>query len=183
MIPNVLHNSARTERMPILENELRTQGIETYLSWDIIHAKTVIESINISHKQIIKWAKQEGLEKVLVFEDDIRFCGNGAFDYYLKNEPDDYDLWLGGIYLGVIENGISKEFTALHCMMVHSRFYDSFLDTPNNMHLDHALANKGLYKVCEPFIAIQHNGYSDNSGVYCNYDIMFKDRKLFNRDI
>lgn len=170
------------DRMKVLEHELKTQGIEQYHIWDIVHANSITGSINRSHKQIVQWAKDEGLEKVLIFEDDIKFTDEGAFSYYLSNEPSEYDIYLGGIYLGKIENGIAKEFTAMHCYIVHNRFYDTFLSTDKDKHIDHSLRGIGIYKVCNPMVAIQHNGFSDNSKRHENFEILTGNKNLFKQN-
>lgn len=182
MIPNILHREERTDRIPRLMQELESQNITDYRFWDGIHDRRSVEAgVNQAHKQIVRWAKEIGLSKVLIFEDDIKFCDEGAFKYYLQNEPLDYDLYMGGIFLGQIKDGIAERFTAMHCYMVHERFYDTFLSTPNDIHIDHSLAGLGKYVVCEPFIAIQYNGHSDNAGGYRNYDVIFENRKLFKK--
>lgn len=179
MTANIIHKDDRPERIEPLMKQLSEQGINHFRLWDGIHARTVVEGVNLAHKQIIQNAKDYGLEKVLVFEDDIEFFGKGAFDYYLKHEPDEYDIYLGGIYLGKIVNGVAMYFTAMHCYMVHSRFYNTFLSVPNDMHIDHALAGLGLYVVCDPFICRQSNGHSSNTGKYENYDILFNNRNIY----
>lgn len=180
LIPNILHNECRHDRMETLKKEMAEQGIEQYRIWDNIWAPSVIESINLGHKQIVKWAKNEGLPEVLIAEDDLKMTDKGAFDYYIANKPEKFDLWLGGIFLGVLnEQNITNEFTGMTLYTVHSSFYDTFLATPANMHIDHSLAYKGLYFVCNPFVAIQHNNYSDNVKAHQNYDHLFQSRNLY----
>jgi hypothetical protein len=36
----------------------------------------------------------------MIAEDDVKFTAKGAFDYFKKNESDDYELYHGGIYYG-----------------------------------------------------------------------------------
>lgn len=176
---NVIHNTAQNERYKTLIDEFITQGITKYKIWPALHEKTVIKSINLAHKQIIKWAKENSLPTVTIFEDDIKFTGNGAFDYFIQNEPPEYDLYLGGFFLGEIKDGLLKEFTALHCYTVHQRFYDTFLNTKDDIHLDQALSGLGMFVPCDPMVAIQHNGWSSNSRQHCNFDPIFKNRKLY----
>lgn len=180
LIPNIIHNKDRHDRRDTLLAELKYQGIEEFRVWDaIFDPKGAQRGINRAHKQIIRWAKDEGLPEVLVFEDDIRFCGKGAFDYFLSQKPDDFDIYLGGIYYGKIENGlIAGRFAALHCYVVNSRFYDTFLSTDNNEHLDGALSGLGKFVVCHPFAAVQYNGYSQNNKHYCNFDLLLENREL-----
>lgn len=178
LTPNVIN--IRPDRVPRLLDEFKRQGIKDYNLWDGIYdRKTVQENINCAHKQIVEWAKEECLSKVLIMEDDISFTDTKAFDYYLQNEPSDYDIYLGGIYLGIIKNGVVDAFTGMHCYIVHERFYDTFLSTPTKMHVDHSLKGLGKYIVCDPFIAVQFNGWSDNSQKYCNYDVLLENRKLY----
>lgn len=70
---NVIHNTAQNERYKTLIDEFITQGITKYKIWPALHEKTVIKSINLAHKQIIKWAKENSLPTVTIFEDDIKF--------------------------------------------------------------------------------------------------------------
>ena len=184
VLVNVIHNPDNIKRREVLLRELESQGIDNYELWGSIHdSKSVQAGINKAHKQIVQWAKEERLKEVIIFEDDIKFLGQGAFEYYLRHKPKDYDLYLGGIYLGKIVNDIVEKFTALHCYMVHERFYDTFLNTDSNNHLDGELAGLGKYYVCDPFIAIQHNGWSSNSKRYENFDSLFTHRNLFNDKI
>jgi hypothetical protein len=37
----------------------------------------------------------------------------------------------------------------------------------------------GRFVVCNPFVALQQNGYSDNRGCYMDYSIYLRDRPLF----
>lgn len=179
MKPNIIHNRAKNERYIILMNELATQGIVDYEIWDAVHDVTVIKSINLAHKQIVKWAKENNQPSVLIFEDDIKFTDTTAFEYYLRNIPEDYDIYLGGYFLGEVKDVLLHEFTALHCYMVHERFYDIFLGTKDDIHLDQALAGLGKYVPCQPIVAIQHNGWSDNARQYCNFDRIFQSKILY----
>lgn len=185
LIPNIIHKSERVERYKVLMSELKNQNIDQVNFWEGVHSpNSVIQAVNQAHKNIIRWAKENGLKKVIVFEDDIKFTDKGAWDYYLENEPDDYDIYLGGIYLGKVENNrIVKAFTAMHCYMVHNKFFDVFLGANDKQHIDQALADLGKYVVCNPEIAIQHNGYSDTAMQYMNFDIITQNKKLFTSKI
>jgi hypothetical protein len=164
--------------------QLSEQNITDYELFPAIflHNQPTHFSINASHKAIIRTAKERGLKQCLVFEDDILFTSKGAFDYYIKSIPDDYDIYLGGYYLGV-PNGDNtiKEFTAMHCYMVHERFYDTFLSVEDNNHIDAALSGKGKYVICEPIVAVQQNGYSYNSKQYCNFEKMIEHRLVYEK--
>lgn len=179
MVANIIHMSDKPKRLEILMKELKEQEITDYRLWEGIHAKTVEKGINLAHKQIVRYAKENELDKVLIFEDDIQFTDRGAFKYFIDHEPLDYDLYLGGIFLGTIRDNVVKSFTAPTCYMVHKEFYEKYLATDNDSHIDHALSGIGKYIVCEPFICRQHNGISGNTGKYENYDFIFETRKMF----
>jgi hypothetical protein len=101
----------------------------------------------------------------MIGEDDLKFSSPGAWKYFLEKKPKDFDIYLGGIFLGQPdENNIVKEFTGMTLYCIHSRFYDTFLNTPEDEHIDRALGNLGKYVVCNPFVVTQWDGWSSNTG-------------------
>lgn len=182
LIPQIIHGG-HSPRIPILLNELQQQGITEFNIVEGIHdTKSVVRSINLSHKKIVQQALDEGLEFCIIFEDDIKFTDKGAWDYFLKQKPKHFDLYLGGIYLGDIDpDNTTKAFTALHCYIIHSRFYATFLSTPYNVHIDRSLDNLGKYVVCQPFVAIQANGYSSNTGKEETYENLYANRQFYKK--
>jgi len=180
----IIHNSDRIDRYRVLMNELREQGIDNYELMPALHDDNFAYiGISKAHKNVIQHAKNEGLESIIVAEDDLKFFGKGAFDYWMKRTPKEYDLWLGGVYLGVIEDGITSRFTGMSLYRCHSLFYDTFLEAEKYEQIDIALAHKGLYKVCEPMVVRQHNGYSDNEKRHMNYDFMFSERSIYKESV
>lgn len=180
---NIIHKSEQVERMNVLKKELEEQGIGNYNLWEgVYHPESVVTGINKAHKQIVEWAKENDLWEVIIMEDDVKFCGKGAFDYYLKNKPDDFDIYLGGIFLGVMnDENIVGRFTGMTCYCVLKRFYEKFLAVDEKEHIDIALSHLGKYVVCNPFIVTQHNGVSSNTTRYENYEAIFENRKLYNQ--
>ncbi len=163
-------------------DELSNQGIENYYLWDAVHdPKGTYQGINKAHKQIIQWAKENGLPYVTVAEDDLQFFDKGAYEYFLNNEPKDYDLYLGGIFLGEIDDdNETQKFTGLSLYKCNYTFFDYFLSAEENEHLDIALcAVGGKFVVSNPFVVKQHNGYSTNEKRYMNYNFMFENRPIF----
>lgn len=107
----------------------------------------------------------------MIAEDDIKFTARGAFDYFIKNEPQEYDLYLGGIIYGNINSDNTVcDFAGTHFYKIKQKFYDTFLSIPEGKDIDRLLANKGKFIVCNPFVAIQNNGFSDNQKRHQNYD-------------
>lgn len=163
-------------------NELEKQGIDNYYLWDAVHdMRGTYQGINRAHKQIVQWAKENDLPFVIIAEDDLAFFDKGAYSHFLYSEPQDYDLYLAGVFLGELDaNNEVKKFTGLTLYMVRNRYYDTFLSAEENEHLDIALCYKGgKFIVCNPFSVRQHNGYSFNEKRHMNYDFMFNHRNIF----
>lgn len=181
MIANIIHDRSRKDRFEVLLKELKEQGI-SYILWDAVKDITPGTGISKAHKRIVQWAKDNNQPEILIMEDDVRFCGPGSFQYFLDNKPQEFDIYLAGVYFGHLQPDNSvKTFSALHCYVVHERFYDTFLKVPVKYQLDTYLSEQGgLYKVCYPFAAIQHNGYSDNVKKSVNYDPLLKPYQLYN---
>lgn len=133
-----------------------------------------------AHKQIVKYAKDQRWPSITIAEDDFKFTDTGAYDYFLNRAPRDFDLYLASIYHGIIKPDNSvDDFAGLTLYIISQRFYDTFLSIPEGNDIDRELAGKGKFIVCNPFVAIQHNGYSDNKRKHINYDDCLHDRELF----
>ena len=178
---NIIHLEQRKDRESLLAIQLREQNINKYNVWEgILDNYLPQRGIAKAHKQIVFWAKNHNLPSVMIAEDDIKFTSLGAFNYFIKNEPKEYDIYLGGITYGNInEKNLTNDFSGLTLYIVQQKFYDIFLSLPENENIDRALANKGKFLVCNPFVVVQHNGFSDNKKKHQNYDIYFQDRNLF----
>lgn len=173
MIPHILcdstapikrgHGALRIDR---LKAEMERQGISEYRLWPTIEApnKPRRASISMGHKSIVRWAMEEGLPEVLIFEDDIRFPAIDGFQYFLSKKPKtEFDLYLVGVYRGDIdENGITQRFTGMTGYFISDRYYDIFLTTDERLDIDGGQAHRGVFHVCTPFAAIQHAGFSIN---------------------
>lgn len=153
----------RTDRREQFTAHAKDQGIP-FRFVDGHTGGPVYQNIARSHKDVIRWAKSRHDPYVLVMEDDCWFPSSDGFQWFLDQVPrKPFDIFLGGIYGGAPDgDGLLKSFVAAHCYIVADRFYDRFLSVPENKHLDHALAGLGVYYVCQPYAAIQRNGFSDN---------------------
>ncbi len=179
---NIIHLARRFDRLVHLKHELNAQKIADVQFWKGIEiADNPSRGISLAHQQIVFDAKQKKLESVVIVEDDVKFLGLGAFDYFIKETPHNYDLYLGGIMYGAInDENIVKDFAGLTLYRVHSKFYNIFLEASEDGDIDRNLMNKGRFVVCNPMIVSQYEGLSDNSKVYRNYDYLLKNRKLWN---
>jgi len=180
---HIIHLSHRTDRMKTLLKELQEQQIVEYEIWEGVYDKKNPKTgIAKSHKKIVKWAKDKKLPAVIIAEDDVKFTDIGAYKYFIENNPKKYDLYLGGITHGQInsENTV-KDFSGLTIYSIQERFYDEFISLPETKDIDRLLADKGLYMVCNPLIATQYDGFSDNQQKYQQYSYYFKNRRLYKR--
>jgi hypothetical protein len=176
----IIHNDVQTLRYETLLRELRGQGIDKYEIFpSVYHWKSVKRGINLAHKSVVEYGKLRGEVETCVMEDDIRFCGSGAFEYFLEHKPKEFDLYLAGIYVGEIIDGKVKEFCGFHCYIIHERFYDTFLELPLDEHIDNACRGKGEFYVCDPFIAVQYNGFSSQTGKDEDYDTLLQGRRFY----
>ena len=179
------------ERGKLLLPHLKDIGVNKAHIWIGENDKTIRQNIASNHKIIIEQAKENGLPEVLIFEDDVYFPSKDGFKYFLDNKPDDFDLYLGGIYSGhdkINENNKSINgfyFSGLHCYICHSRFYNTFLsiDTSNE-DLDSALGKltrdgRAKIKVCYPFAAIQRELKSHNTGAIFYHKLFFNEQNTY----
>ncbi len=177
---HIINLRYREDRLKLLNNQLFEQNLVGCLWPGILDLGNHKRGISKAHKQIVYHAKQQNLPSITIAEDDIKFTDLGAFDYYIKSEPADYDLYLGGIYFGnqKIDNSV-EEFAGLTLYKIKQKFYDTFLSINEERDLDRELSKKGKFLVCDPFVAIQHNGFSDNTKGHVNYDSLLINKKLF----
>jgi len=160
---NIINLEHRFERIENLRIELNNQNITDFKIWKGIIDKPICKGISKAHKQIVQYAKDNGLNEVLICEDDLQFSCKDSFKYFLDNKPKEYDIYLGNILDGVLNPDSSVNFfTGTVLYMVHSKFYDTFLSIDENKYLDTELGSKGKCFVCVPMVACQRQGYSDN---------------------
>lgn len=165
MTLNIIHDNRRSERWEPLMQELFRQGIMDYKIWPPVEdTNNVIRSINLSHKQIVRDAKDRGLPEVAIWEDDCQIPHSEGWRHFLENKPADFDIYLGGTY--GLNRPITNPITGIngfHCYIMRSSFYDRFLSIPDKVHCDTALDGMGRFYVHYPFIAIQRPGWSATS--------------------
>jgi hypothetical protein len=181
MFTAIIHNTDHTERFQRLRAELETQRIGLYTIFpSVYHYLSAKHGINLAHKQCVEYARVAGFNEICIMEDDVKFVHPNAFTYFLENKPKEYDIYLSGIYSGeILPDNTVKSFCGLHCYVVHSDFYQTFLSLPPDEHIDQAMSGKGRFVVCNPFAAIQYNGHSYNTGKVENYDSLLAGRELY----
>jgi GR25 family glycosyltransferase involved in LPS biosynthesis len=140
----------------------------------------------LSHINIIKKAKSEGLKSILVLEDDVEFINidyiNKAVDQ-LKNK--NWDLfYLGANTHKPLEREddnllILKKGYATHAIAYHESFYDFFLENFEKRKIeiidvwlsDYGQENFKSYCTF-PITAVQFSNYSDIHNAFADYSWM-----------
>lgn len=165
MTLHIISNPKVPVRVKRMHNEMKRQGITDYRLWPSVHLphKPTRTAISIAHKNVVEWAANEGVEEICIAEDDVWFPSEDGWNYYLKNKPEEYDLYLAGITRGEIKNNITKRYTGQFCYFIHERYYETFLRTDERMDIDGAQSDRGLFKVCYPFAAFCYPGWSCNA--------------------
>lgn len=178
MIPNIIYDYRRSERHEPLMNELYIQGIEEYKIWNPEYGKTVPESINKTHKAIVRWARDMEMELCLIFEDDIWFPSENGYEYFLRNMPETFDIYSAATYVDDLEN--KHHLCGFHCYIINKSYYDKFLSVPDHLHIDTAIDSLGgNFKVCRPFAALQRAGWSANNKQVVNYNASVKPEDIY----
>jgi len=197
MLINILHLSAdkcielgpqaiaaeEKRRQSYLE-EMATQRAK-FVVHDGFVDRPVFKGISKSHKQIVQYAKDNNLPSIVIMEDDCKFTHPDSYKYFLKNTPQDYDLYFGLIYHGSINeeyrvmNGFSGGLTLYR---INRRFYDTFLSVSYKNHLDNQLGELAWnhkYYVCPEFCCTQPGGYSYNHRRELYYDEYLRNKVLY----
>lgn len=180
MTAHIIHNPKRVERFSVLQSELQRQGITEYVLHNAVQSKFPAMGISIAHKNVVRYAIENNLPEILIMEDDVRFPAEDGFTYFLSKKPDDFDLYLSGIYYGnITEDGITHNFSGLQCYIISERFYQTFLQADEKRNIDRNMRGKGKFVVCNPFAAIQHDDYSENARVVRKRDIVLAAREIY----
>jgi len=185
----ILYDNRRSEYFPLIQEEMDRQKITEYTLFPPVPRETVVSSINVSQKSIIQKAKDEGLERVIIMEQDIWFPSKDGWEYFVKNEPKEYDIYLGGNYLpdNRIEYKVPltkiNSYVGHHCIMVHNRYYDRFLETPEDKHIDTAQEGRGEFYLCYPMPALQRAGFSSNNMAQVDYNKILEPIHIYGESV
>src|SRR6266581_7594760 len=98
MIAHIIIDPNRPRPNTTLESELDRQGINAKLWCAISDPQDAVRSINLSHKQIVQFAKDHHLPGIYIMEEDVMFVADDGWQYFLDNKPERFDLYLGGAY-------------------------------------------------------------------------------------
>lgn len=185
MVINIINDERFPDDYPRLIGEFIKQTvIPKYKFWDCIMDKdSVVKSINASHKMIIKYAKDNKLPFVCVAEQDLQFTCDKSWEYFLRQMPKDFDVYLGCSYIkNAIPNSdvVDNMICGFHLYIVNERYYDAFLSVPDDQHIDTAIGDlKGKFIFCKPFVALQRSGFSSNNNAIVNYNAVLNEEDIY----
>lgn len=174
---NVIYDNRYSDDYERLISEFEKQGISDYKFWDAeVYTHSVLESITASFKKIVRWAKENNLDEVQIAEQDLFFTSPNSYKYFIENKPQYFDLYISGSYL--ISNEYEykaplvrvKEYVGNQLIVINSKYYDKFLNIPDDNHVDTIQSGLGEFYVVFPFIGLQRPGYSANAQVEVNYN-------------
>jgi hypothetical protein len=172
------------ERYLSFTKELFEQNIANYKIWDGIHDANRVRAINRAHKQIIQYAKESGLREICVMEDDCIFLHDGAFNYYLENKPQNFDIYMGGISNKLrVEDDYITDFRGMTLYTVHESFYDKFLSVPETVNIDAGLKGLGKYYLCKKVVCSQRAGFSYHKKRHKDYSHLLNQYETFNGEV
>lgn len=75
----------RTDRKSFFENQMRMIGINNAKRFNAIKHNIGAIGCSLSHLELLKYAKQQNMDHILIMEDDIMFTKPIMFTYYLNN--------------------------------------------------------------------------------------------------
>lgn len=178
----IIYNNHRPEKYDLFVAELERQKL---YDWEIFHCeknqkRVIVESISESFKSVIREAKEKGEKEIAIFEDDIMFPNVKGWDYFIKNKPDVFDIYIGGSY--AIDNRIEYKapitkvdwYVGNQLIIVNESYYDTWLNSDSTQHCD-SVHKKGLFYLCWPMVALQRSGWSSNSQSVVNYNYILKE--------
>lgn len=189
MIPLIIHSAKRLDRYDNFTAELSSQGLDKdcYYIVDAVIRDIPEVGCTLAHKKCIQIAIDSKWDYVIIMEDDICFQP-GGWQHFIdgfKKLPDDWDLYFGGVYHGVVTDlggGIAKvdDCCSTHLYAVHSRYYSQVMSCPEikGQHIDRWYANSQCAYLAWPMAAIQKPSYSDIVKNDVDYTHYLKERNL-----
>lgn len=177
-IIHVIYDNRHPSDYERLIGEFEKQNIIDYNFWQAeVYPHSVLESITASFKKIVRWAKENNLDEVQIAEQDLFFTSPNSYKYFIENKPKEFDVYISGSYLTDNRNEYKsplikvREWVGNHLIIVHSKYYDIFLNIPDNNHVDTIQSGLGDFYVCFPYIGLQRPGRSaNNNNELVNYN-------------
>ena len=134
-----------------------------------VKSTTPVRGCHLAHKGIVEFAMRFDFPYVIIMEEDVKFTSKNAFQYFISNMPERFDIYTAGVY-GMKtgynpDTGEVQRISGTHCYVVHKWFYKRFLSMNEHEHIDQELTRMGkegyaILKMCYPMAALQKPGYS-----------------------
>ena len=191
----------RPDRKSFFENQMRMIGINNAKRFNAIKHNIGAIGCSSSHLELLKYAKQQNMDHILIMEDDIMFTRPKLFVYYLNNfltKHKNFDvLLIAGNNMGEytrLDNfcvKISKCQTTTG-YLVKSHYYDRLIQNYeegiNNLKQNIGLINKyaidqhwtrlqlrDIWYLLTPLTVTQKPDYSDIEKKEINYNNLMLD--------
>jgi hypothetical protein len=180
VIINIISLPKREDRRVAIIKQMEMEKC-TYQFFDGVQGAAAKTNISQAHKNVVRYAKEQGLSEIAIAEDDLVWTGTGAWKYFLENKPNDFDVYVGSYYSGSHdENFVVTGLRGLTLYIVHERYYDTFLSLPENTHIDGAIDRSGAKIIVSPlFVCMQQSGWSDQRKRYADDSILLKGKPMF----
>lgn len=188
----------RIDRQEHMTKELSKHNLNNFVKrYSAIKAveknpKNCVIASGTSHRNIIQYAKDNNLENILIFEDDVFFKDNGieiiekSLDSLSKIEWDVY-YFSANIFDNPL-NLIDENFLivhgcyCVHAYAVHNKAYDRLLkyNPETDVPIDAYITTNSFKKYAAyPLAVSQYDSVSDNIGGFIGYDKIFE--KVYER--
>jgi len=166
----------RTDRRRDLLANAKQYNIKNIFFFDAVKHKEGWRGCLLSHFNILKDAKKNGYNKILILEDDCDFTSKPEFD--TKQLPKDWDmLYLGANVVEVLDkdnykNIMKKTWVKVSClttscMIIHKKAIDKLIkllekcDEPIDLHYVNKFHPENNCFILNKMISTQRTGWSD----------------------
>ena len=144
--------------------------------------------ISMTHVEIIKQAKADGLNNIMIMEDDVYFSEDILrIGEFISQVPEDWCfMYFGGMQIGgdkptIITPDIIKinQTLMIHCIAINSEMFDTIINEVPKLKAQVDYEYIGLQKTCpsyctNPYIAFQRAGISDIQNKYVDYNMFYR---------
>lgn len=179
---HIINDPSNSDRKRMMEETIRQQHMKAVI-WD-----SVSGNIADAHKRVVHYALRHNLDEIIIAEDDMFFYAEDGFEYFLKNKPESFDLYLSGVYHSTPElptkDNMVKRFAGMHLYIITKQFYRSFLAAPTSLlnSIENALSSvpTAKFAVCYPFAAVQREDLPSTNPLL--YGQLYKHKYFFNEN-
>jgi hypothetical protein len=126
--------------------------------------------IRKAHQNVVKWAKENNLRRVIIAEDDMMFSYRVRWENVINiinSLPKDFDIFLGGTHRLRVTERVTENlfrtdyFSTTHFYVLNNKFYDEFINNENPMSVDIWMSELGKNSYIHfPFLAFQRPSFS-----------------------